>query len=77
MLSIVMDNVIKQRMKGDTRFRGEDTPSMLNLLCTKEWDIVRKIRYGCSMGNSDHVMIECTVTEPRGEQYKRGSFNYG
>ena len=80
LLNILMENGMIQWIKEATRFRGEDTPARLDLLFSKEPDVIGEINYKCPIGKSDHVVIEFNIlegrAEPRDESYKKGRLNY-
>ncbi|MCX7564718.1 hypothetical protein OS176_14495, partial [Xanthomonadaceae bacterium XH05] len=70
-----------QWVKEETRFRGEDTPARLDLLLTKEPDVIEYLKYMCPIGKSDHVVIEFQMiignVVPRDEFYRQGRYNFG
>ena len=69
-----------QWINENTRFKGNEEPSRLNQLLTKELEVIRKDNYHCP-GKSDHVLIEFkvnnSVIEGRREEHKNGRYNYG
>ena len=73
--------VTKPALKENTRFRSNEELSRLNLLLTKELEVISKVNYQCSLGKSDHVLIEFKVNysikDGRGEEHKNGRYNYG
>ena len=80
-MDLVMNNIMIQWIKENTRFRGNEEPSRLDLLLTKELEVIRKVNYQCPLGKSDHVLIEFKVNdsikEGRREEHKNGRYNYG
>lgn len=80
-LNLAMRNVMTQWIKEATRYRGTDEASRLDLLLTKEPDIIGKIKTKCPLGKSDHVLIEFDLnegnSEEKDESYRKGRFNYG
>lgn len=50
-----------QRVEEDTRHKGEDKPSRLDLICTREQEGFEEIEYNCPVGKSDHVLTECIL----------------
>jgi len=81
MLNLVMNNIMTQWIEEKTRFRGSEEPSRLDLLLTKEADIIGKINYRCPLGKSDHILIEFETNEGRDEErkeaHRNGRYNYG
>ena len=81
LLRMAMENSMTQWVKEKTRYRGEDEPSRLDLIITKEAELIENMKYGCPIGKSDHVMIECVLgegrMERRDEHYRTGRLNYG
>ena len=81
LLNIAMSNVMTQWIQEPTRYRGDDTPARLDLLLTKEPDVIEALQYKCPIGKSDHVMIEFQVSEgsaaPRDEAHRKDRFNFG
>ena len=67
-------------MEDFTRLRGEDEPSMLDLVFTKKTELQPIIKYLCPVGKSDRVLIEVELQEGtlarRGDNYKSGRLNY-
>ena len=53
-----MVNTLKQWVEEFTRHRGEEEPSILDLVFTKKPKLQTTIRYLSTMGKSDHVMLE-------------------
>ena len=47
-----------QHIQQNTRFRQGDTPSLLDLLVTKDEDMIRNLMYDSPIGKSDHVVIK-------------------
>lgn len=45
-------------MNDNTRFRNQDDPARLNLELTNRTHPISELKYGCSPGLSDHVIIE-------------------
>ncbi len=68
-------------MEENTRFKGEDGPSGLDLIFTKEPEVVEGIDYKCPRGKSDHVVVECTLRVrgkiQKNEYHRIGRFNFG
>ena len=53
----------------------------MDLIFTKEMELIEDIKCGCPIVKSDHVMIECVLeegrTERRNEHHRIGRLNYG
>ena len=61
LLNLTLENMMIQRVSENTRFRGEDKPSRLDLVFTKEVELIKDINYVCPIGKSDHVILEMMV----------------
>ncbi len=63
----------------DTRFSGSDKPSRLDLMFTKDMDIIETIHYDSPQGKSDHVLMEFELKNENvitDENYKVKRFKY-
>ena len=58
---MAMETSMTQWVEEKTRYRGEDEPSQLDLIFTKEAELIENVKCGCPIGMSDHVMIECVL----------------
>ncbi len=58
LMKVTLDNMMIQWVKENTRIRGEDEPSRLDLIFTKSMDL-KDISYMCPLGKS-RVGIEKT-----------------
>ena len=80
LLGIAMDCRMTQWVQEETRYKGDNIPARLDLILTKEPDIIAEIQHSYPLGKSDHVVIEFIALEEREEQreesYKRGWYNY-
>ena len=56
-LNNVMDNYWHQHIEDPTRARGENNPSILDLVFTNEQDMISEITYNSPLGKSDHSTI--------------------
>ncbi|XP_050739068.1 uncharacterized protein LOC127009733 [Eriocheir sinensis] len=78
-LELVIDNVLTQWVEENTRFRGEDEPSRLDSIITREPDII-EMNYKSPIGKSDHVLIEYILREGgkiiRNEDNRKECFDY-
>ena len=76
-----MNNIMIRWIKKNTRFKGNEEPSWLDLVLAKELEVIRKVNYQCSIGKSDHVFIKFevddSIKEGRREEHKNGGYNYG
>ena len=70
-----MNNTMIQWITENTRFRGKDKPSRLDLLFTKGINLETDISYECPLGRSDHVVLEIDIKgdikEKKEESYKK------
>ena len=80
LLNLVMSNMMTQWIGENTRFKGDEEASRLDLLFTKELDIIDEVKYQCPLGKSDHLLIEFELSSSiignRSENYKSGRYNY-
>ncbi len=58
-----MDNVLTQWVKENTRFETNEGPSRLDLLFTKEPEIIEDLNYWTPTGKSDHILLEFGIEE--------------
>ncbi len=62
------------------RFSGQDAPSQLDLIFTKEVNVIENIEYYLPLGKSDHMMIQFEIKkeggEVRNENHKIGTYNF-
>ena len=76
LLDLVMNNIMTQYIKYNTGFRGNEEPSRLDLLLTKELEVIRKVNEHCPLEKSDDVLIEFEVNDSikewRREEHKNG-----
>ena len=56
-LNLVDDSFLFQHVKKTTRYRGEGTPSILDLVFTNENDMIDELEHGAPLGNSDHETL--------------------
>ena len=56
-LEVVKDAFLDQHVKQPTRGRGSDTPSTLDLVLSKNDDVIEDIAIEAPIGKSDHAMI--------------------
>ena len=56
-----MNNTIIQWVNENTRLRGENKPSRLDLLFTKGINIEKYINYKCLLGRSNHVVLDIEI----------------
>lgn len=76
-LRLMMENLMMQRVKENTRYRSDDELARLDLVLTKGLHLKDDLRYGCPLGKSDHVIIEIETEEgsEEDESYKRNWLN--
>ena len=51
------DLYLVQNVADNTRFHGDDIPSLLDYIFTAEENMVDNLDYGSSIGKSDHVCL--------------------
>ena len=79
LLELSDENLLIQNVKENTRKRGQDEASRLDLAFTRDEDTIESISYLPPVGNSDHVVIkmELNIGYPIGvEEYKEEWYNY-
>ena len=81
LLQLAMDNILPQWVTENTRFRGNEEPSRLDLVFTKEPEIIENVTYKSPIGKSDHVLIEMELKvrldEIKRKDYTNSRFNFG
>ena len=79
-LQLAMVNTMDQWVEESTRYRGEEEPSMLDLVFTKKPEPRPTIKYKSPMGKSDHVILEMELQDwvilSYKEDHKNGRLNY-
>ena len=68
LLSWAQENLMKQWIDCETRFRGGDAPARLDLLFTSDCEVVDDISYDCPLGKSDHVLVKVSLGEEMQEE---------
>ncbi len=79
-LKVTMENTMMQWVSENGRYRGDDEPTRLDLILTKGINLAKESRYVCSMGKSDHVIIERETINDVSEEvesHKENKRNYG
>ncbi len=56
-LECIQQNLLTQHVREATRFRGDDTPSRVDLIFASEEDMIKDIEYKSPLGRSDHKTI--------------------
>ena len=86
LLELISDHCLHQNVAENTRIRGSDNPTKLDLVFTANRDDIEDIEYISPLGKSDHVVLkiryrllhESMVEEKQCERklnYKRGNYN--
>ena len=60
-LDCIRDNGIEQTVREPTRYRNDQTPSILDLLLVSDPNIINHTEIGVPLGKSDHCTIEFSV----------------
>ena len=79
LLNWAEENLLTQWIDCDTRFRGRDTPSRLDLLFTSDEEAIERVICECPLGRSDHILMEVTLKiniEVGNEEYKLERYRY-
>ena len=58
-----MNNTMIQWVTDNTRYRGKDKPSRLDLLFPKSIDLEKYINYECPFGSIDHVVLDIEMKD--------------
>ena len=81
LLRVMMENMMTQWVMENTRYSGQDEPSRLDLVFTKEVNVIENMQYLVPLGKSDHVVIKFEIREGiktvMNENHKVGRYNYG
>ena len=79
LLTLTMENAMKQWVQENTRYRGDNEPSRLDLVFSKGLELTKDIDYICPLGKSDHVVLEMEIetdTKRRNEEHKKIRRNF-
>ncbi|XP_050714228.1 uncharacterized protein LOC126997279 [Eriocheir sinensis] len=80
LLQLAMEHVLTQWIKEHTRFGKEGEASRLDLVFSKEPEVIENIKRDCPIAKSDHAIVEFEVKEKRRidqkEDHKIGRRNY-
>ena len=79
LLNWAEENILKQWIDRDTRHRGRDTPSRLDLVFTSEEEAIERICCECPLGKSDHSLIGVTLSKSMAKvdnEYKLERYRY-
>ncbi|XP_050692945.1 uncharacterized protein LOC126983856 [Eriocheir sinensis] len=79
LLKLATNNLLTQWVKGETRLRGDDQPSRLDLIFTKNVELDEGVSHECPLGKSDHELLEIKTKEGyeyRDEAYKEKRKSY-
>ena len=80
LMQLAMVNTMDQWVNEVTRCRGEEEPSLIDLVFTKKPEPRPKMNYLTPLGKSDHVVIEITIQEEevlcRNEEHRNGRLNH-
>merc|ERR1712035_206377 len=81
LFNLATQSLLHQHINEPTRMRGEDRPTILDLLFTRTEEEVTNIQYKTPIGNSDHVVLQFDFlvqyeVEYVKEKYKEDRLNY-
>ena len=80
MLQSAMVNTLEQWVEELTRYRGQEVPSLLDLVFSKMLEHRPNIKYLSPMGRSDHVVLEINLKDweisKEEEDHKNERYNY-
>jgi hypothetical protein len=60
-----------QHVKQATRYRGDNQPSLLDLILTNEEEMIDHVVHNAPLGNSDHEILEFNFKLGRNENTRR------
>lgn len=60
-LDFIVGHNLYQHVTVNTRFRGDDNPSLLDLILTNHEEIINEVRHQSPLGKSDHNVIEFDI----------------
>ena len=66
-LESVRDKYLYQHVKHATRYRGDNQPSLLDLILTNEEEMSDNVVHNAPLGNSDHEILEFNYKLGRNE----------
>ena len=66
-LESVRDTYVYQHVKQATRYRGDNQPSLLDLILTNEEEMIDNVVHNAPLGNSDHEILEFNFKLGRNE----------
>ena len=58
LMDLTAKYMVIQQVEEATRIRGEDEPSRLDLIITKDPTEIERIKYSCPLGKSDCVVLD-------------------
>merc|ERR1711980_80850 len=81
LFNLATQSLLHQHINEPTRMRGEDRPTILDLLFTRTEEEVTNIQYKTPLGNSNHVVLQFDFlvqydVEDVKEKYKEDRLNY-
>ena len=80
LLQLALVNTMDQWVDEATRYRGEEEPSVLDLVFTKRPEVKPIIEYTSPIGKSDHVVLEVEMQDMKAmkwkEDHKNGRLNH-
>ena len=57
-IQCIQDNCLYQHVNKPTRWRGTDTPHVLDLVFTNEENMISELGYLSPLGKSDHCVLQ-------------------
>ena len=81
LLNFAIEHCLHQNVTENTRVRGMENPSLLDLVFTKNSDDIKEILYRAPIGKSDHAVLEMNFItkeeiQSKGLTYNGKKFNY-
>ena len=81
LLDFATEHILTQHVKENTRMRGEDEPTRLDLVFTREKEDVKDLKHLPPLGKSDHMILEWDMVidqdaEDENEQHKEERYNF-
>ena len=78
LLNLITDHCLHQHVNQPTRFRGNDRPSKLDLIFTRQPEDITDLNYGAPLGKSDHAVLDMKYWADIKNDTKqfKGTYNY-
>ncbi len=75
-LDTVSENFLTQHVNQPTRYREQQTPSLLDLVIIDKEDIIENLEYEAPLGKSDHIVIRMNLLIAPQDTTKQQHYNF-